>query len=967
MTRPRRGTGHAAVGFAWRVRRRMLGLMLLGLVVASVSCARPRETDYGPALAQEAESVAVEVAPGAAAGVQTETSGPGLQAVGSFDRPGGESAGASFTSAPDAPAVEELLRHGLHIAGASPVHLAIRGTPAASSVRCAWRGIARTAQQRENAIRFWLQIQPDDAIPNVTVVETLFAVVLDSFNPEFLETAKANFLAIARGGLSLDYRFLTCFADYAVTNFLLGTGTTPTTVTVAYDRMDEAASYDLYVREHAAGTYGSDPLQPRGAYEAGLQAQVVAAEQALSDEIGGREAVVFLAPMGAHNAIGFEAWQAVASWAVVTDDANVVQAVRADTPAGDPEHTQPLAKLTSRITAAAAGDAHAATRVTTVGGLQSYYRTTLKAYDDITPGDGETTTFTPAQPPPAPTCANGTVIPNPAAHRALVKDCETLLAARDTLRGTAALNWATSTALSRWTGVRTGGTPTRVTGLHLAGQGLTGTLPTGLGRLFGLTTLNLSANRLSGDIPTALTWLVNLRELWLAGNALTGCLPPALPRVPTHDLGSLGLPGCGPPAPANLRAGAPVEASVALSWTSVPGASAYRVEYRLQGAAAWTLASDTLTATAHTVPDLQCGLVYEFQVRAYGDGTTHGAAWGDASAVLTAAAGACPSCDPLVVVSPTLTLGATTDARRAITAAWAYGDGCAGLGVTRHSLEWTYAYADGTRWSTALQAPGGSPRTWSVARTREGGRAPLTRLTWTALTLTGGPDGRPDVRVTFDEPPSLVFTPAAPTGVLAGPATATAVPLIWAAVTGAATYRVEARVKDTGPWTTDADTLTAAAHTVAGLTCATAYEFRVSAFGDGVTLAAAWGAPSTAVTATTGACPPPGGVTVAFAPAVSQLREGTSATVTVTLSSASARAVTIPLTVTPRTAAAGIPASVTIAAGATAASFQVTAVQDQLDEPTAEMLFLAFGELPAGLAAGQPARHLLVISDAPAG
>ena len=35
----------------------------------------------------------------------------------------------------------------------------------------------------------------------------------------------------------------------------------------------------------------------------------VAAEKALSAEIGGREAVVFLAPMGAHNAIGFEAWQ----------------------------------------------------------------------------------------------------------------------------------------------------------------------------------------------------------------------------------------------------------------------------------------------------------------------------------------------------------------------------------------------------------------------------------------------------------------------------------------------------------------------------------------------------------------------------------------------------------------------------------------------------------------------------------
>ena len=253
-----------------------------------------------------------------------------------------------------------------------------------------------------------------------------------------------------------------------MTNFLLGTGTTPATVTVAYDRMDEAAAYDLYVREHDTGTYGDAALQTRGEYEAGLQAQVVAAEAALSAEIGGREAVVFLAPMGAHNAIGFEAWQAVASWAVVTDDDDVVQAIRDDTPAGDPEHTQTLANLTSRITTAAAADAHATTRVTTVGGLQTHYRTTLLAYADITPGDGSTTTFTPAQPPAAPTCTNGTVFADPADNRELVKDCEALLAAKDSLRGTATLNWSTGTAMSSWTGVTTGGTPTRVTGLSLA-------------------------------------------------------------------------------------------------------------------------------------------------------------------------------------------------------------------------------------------------------------------------------------------------------------------------------------------------------------------------------------------------------------------------------------------------------------------------------------------------------------------
>ncbi len=309
---------------------------------------------------------------------------------------GGQRSTSAAYATDESPTVEELLEDGWHLAGASPVHLAIRGTAAAGSVRCAWRGIARTAQQRQDAIRFWLQLGPTDAIPAPAYLEVLFATVLDTLASDFRETAKANFLAIARGGESMDYSFLTCFTDYAVTNFLLGSGTTPTTVTVAYDRMGEAASYDLYLREHDTGTFGDAARQTRGAYEAGLQAQVVAAETALSAEIGGREAVVFLAPMGAHNAIGFEAWQAVAQWAVVTDDDDVVQAIRDDTPEGDPEHTQTLANLTSRITTAAAGDGHATTRVTTVGGLQTHYRTTLLAYADITPGDGQTTTFTPA-------------------------------------------------------------------------------------------------------------------------------------------------------------------------------------------------------------------------------------------------------------------------------------------------------------------------------------------------------------------------------------------------------------------------------------------------------------------------------------------------------------------------------------------------------------------------------------------
>ena len=234
--------------------------------------------------------------PGPVQVVQADAA-PAAGPVRQGDSPVEGTRGEAAATIREVPTVEELLEHGLHLGDASPVHLAIRGTPAAGSVRCAWRGIARTAEQRADAIRFWLRLGPDAAIPESVDLEILFTVVLDTLDPEYRETAKANFRSIARGGLSEDYRFLTCFADYAVTHYLLGAG--PSSVTVAYDRMGEAAAYGLSVREHDAGTFGTAARQSRGAYEAGLQAQVVAAEQALSAEIGGREAVVFLAPTAA--------------------------------------------------------------------------------------------------------------------------------------------------------------------------------------------------------------------------------------------------------------------------------------------------------------------------------------------------------------------------------------------------------------------------------------------------------------------------------------------------------------------------------------------------------------------------------------------------------------------------------------------------------------------------------------------
>ena len=118
-----------------------------------------------------------------------------------------------------------------------------------------------------------------------------------------------------------------------------------------------------------------------------------------------------------------------------------------------------------------------------------------------------------------------------ATNTGLISDCEALLEGWDTLDGTGTLNWADTTPITQWDGVRLGGTPQRVTRLALPNKGLNGTVPESLGRLSRLTDLNLSTNELTGEIPDDLGNLFSLRVLNLRTNELTGEIP--------DDLGNL--------------------------------------------------------------------------------------------------------------------------------------------------------------------------------------------------------------------------------------------------------------------------------------------------------------------------------------------------------------------------------------------------------------------------------------------
>ena len=317
----------------------------------------------------------------------------------------------------------------------------------------------------------------------------------------------------------------------------------------------------------------------------------------MNEEFPGREHVMFLGPP---VDLSSEAWRLIGWWDVQRQEDSTVVAVyntsisevkielTAFTQAVTAAHQDRLTEYDGRI----GEDEDLPDLVTDANNLRDYY-VEVGAYDEGEP--------TPSQPPPP--C--GLVVPDQADNPGLMRDCMVLLAAKDALRGTAALNWSVDTAITGWDGVTVEGTLKRVTKLKLANKGLTGMIPEDLEKLDALT------------------------EIRLSGNSLTGCIPIALRDVATNDLSSLNLPYCQPPAPGAPTAGTAGETSVPLSWTAVSNTSKYRVEYREGTVGPWTVDDNAITTTSHTVDGLQCEIDHEIRVSAYGDGVALAASWGE--------------------------------------------------------------------------------------------------------------------------------------------------------------------------------------------------------------------------------------------------------------------------------------------------------------------------------------------------
>ena len=154
-------------------------------------------------------------------------------------------------------------------------------------------------------------------------------------------------------------------------------------------------------------------------------------------------------------------------------------------------------------------------------------------------------------------CANGTVVPQPSQNQHLVRDCSVLLTAKDTLRGTATLNWSADTPISDWDGVRSRGTDPQYVGtLYLPDLGLDGSIPAVLAGLADLRWLDLDDNALTGSIPAALGSLEDLEQLYLFNNQLTGSIPTEFGNLRSMQILSLydnDLTGAIPPELGNLK------------------------------------------------------------------------------------------------------------------------------------------------------------------------------------------------------------------------------------------------------------------------------------------------------------------------------------------------------------------------------------------------------------------------------
>jgi hypothetical protein len=289
-----------------------------------------------------------------------------------------------------------------------------------------------------------------------------------------------------------------------------------------------------------------------------------------------------------------------------------------------------------------------------------------------------------------------------------------------------------------------------------------------------------------------------------------------------------GVPVQPPGQVTSLAVGVTMPSSVALSWQA-PGTggapTGYTVNYRVTAVGgAWT--AQGAIGTSLSVIGLAAATQYDFQVVA-----TNAAGNGVASPLVTGTTQAAPTQAPGQVTGLTAT-GATVST---VNLSWT----APGIGGAVASYAAQYRVTGGAGWDTA--AAGITGNSYQVT-----GLSPATAYDFQAFGVNAAGAGTPSAVASAT---TIISLPGLPTGLIAGTATISTIPLSWAMpTTGGAvsTYSVRWSPHNANAWIIVSN-ISGMSTPVTGLAANTSYDFEIQAVN--AAGSSAWTAPITVATA----------------------------------------------------------------------------------------------------------------------